>query len=343
MKVSIIVPLYNVESYIGGCLQSVANQTCNAEIECIIVDDCGTDNSLAITEDFVRHYSGNVNFIILHHENNRGLSASRNTGIAASTGEYLFFLDSDDTMSDDCIDKMLDAMQSSGCDVVCAQHICINERKHIIQTAQCQTREGLITDRNDIINAYHISWNVNAWNKLLSKRYLIENKLFFEDGIVREDELWSFKVACTAQSMYFLLENTYNHLINRPGSIMNNNQLGYHIECMKKVIEKETEIVIEKQLTGSLHLYNIIEDAKRRNLSSAHWIYDSESLKSDYRFYRSLKFKTIFSFPFCGIRWFQYLIRDFHYLLPENLGYYWLNMLNLFVLKKNILLNKLKK
>ena len=67
MQVSIIIPVYNVETYIEKCLQSVADQTFNGEMECLIIDDCGQDNSASIAEQFISNYGGDIHFQIFHH------------------------------------------------------------------------------------------------------------------------------------------------------------------------------------------------------------------------------------------------------------------------------------
>ena len=96
MRISIIIPVYNVELYVEECLQSVANQTMTEGIECIIVDDRGQDNSAAIAKQYIDSYKGDIRFTFIQREKNGGLSAARNTGIEAATGEYVYFLDSDD-------------------------------------------------------------------------------------------------------------------------------------------------------------------------------------------------------------------------------------------------------
>lgn len=80
-------------------------QSYNGAMECILVDDCGTDNSMEIAEQLIKAYNGPIDFKVVHHEHNQGLSAARNTGMDASCGEYVYFLDSDDWISDDCILK----------------------------------------------------------------------------------------------------------------------------------------------------------------------------------------------------------------------------------------------
>ena len=80
-KITVIIPIYNVEQYIRSCLHSVANQTMTDGIECILINDCGNDNSVAVAEKFIKEYHGKIHFILIHHEQNKGLSAARNTGI----------------------------------------------------------------------------------------------------------------------------------------------------------------------------------------------------------------------------------------------------------------------
>ena len=113
MLVSIIIPVYNVAPYIGDCLRSVMRQTYTGPIECLIVDDCGTDESLPIAERMIVEYDGPIRFEILHHEHNRGLSAARNTGINKATGDYFFFIDSDDEITEDCMEKMMSVVQEN--------------------------------------------------------------------------------------------------------------------------------------------------------------------------------------------------------------------------------------
>ena len=106
MKVSIIIPVYNVAPYIKRCLDSIVAQTFQ-NIECILVDDCGTDNSKEIVQQYIDNYQGYIQFKIIHHEKNLGLSGARNTGIRIATGEWLYFLDSDDAVTPNCISSLL--------------------------------------------------------------------------------------------------------------------------------------------------------------------------------------------------------------------------------------------
>ena len=90
MDISIIIPVFNIAPYIGDCLESVMLQTYTGEMECIIVDDCGIDESIAIAKQMIAKYQGQIEFKIIPHAYNRGLSAARNTGIMHSKGDFIF-------------------------------------------------------------------------------------------------------------------------------------------------------------------------------------------------------------------------------------------------------------
>lgn len=107
MKVSVIIPAYNTARYIGQCIESVKAQT-YADLECIIVDDGSMDNTLLTAVQFTE---GCPNFTVIHKRENKGLSAARNTGIEQSTGDALYFLDSDDWIDPDTIERLVGAAE----------------------------------------------------------------------------------------------------------------------------------------------------------------------------------------------------------------------------------------
>lgn len=111
-KVSIIIPVYNVEKYIKDCLQSVAEQSYAGEIECLLIDDRGSDNSIDVAKEFIADYKGSIIFKVLTHEKNAGLSAARNTGLDNATGDYIYFLDSDDFIESNTISDLYAAIKS---------------------------------------------------------------------------------------------------------------------------------------------------------------------------------------------------------------------------------------
>ena len=114
IKVSIIIPIYKVEQYIEKCLNSVLEQSYDGvKIECILVDDCSPDKSMEIVHAIVGNYQGNISFVFLKHLENKGLSAARNTGLNAASGEYVMFVDSDDWLPNDSLRLLIKYFPSS--------------------------------------------------------------------------------------------------------------------------------------------------------------------------------------------------------------------------------------
>lgn len=214
VKVSIIIPVYKVEKYIERCLRSVMAQTYDGPVECILVDDCTPDRSMEIAAKTLSAYSGNIDFKIVRHDRNRGLSAARNTGIREATGEYLYFLDSDDEITPDAMEKLIQL-------VYC--HPQIGMVIGNLYSSYCM-RFLLVADNmkeyyNDSkqIKKLMLQENclpVTAWNKLINKEFLISNHLFFEEGILHEDQLWNFFIAKVIRSVAICHTPVYIYYMN---------------------------------------------------------------------------------------------------------------------------------
>lgn len=219
--VSIIVPTYNVEAYIRECLESVAAQTYGGNIECIIVDDCGTDNSIAVAEQFIAEYKGCIDFRILHREKNGGLSAARNSGTDAATGDYIFYLDSDDLLFPNSIaDLMAIAERYPHADIVQGKMVSTNGVE--AQYKKQQSSE-IITKKTELLKLLLIPGenSVSSWNRLYRRLLIVDNKLRFCEGIIFEDVDFNFRISQYVNSIAFCKERTYLFRAQRDGSITN--------------------------------------------------------------------------------------------------------------------------
>lgn len=213
MVISIIIPVYNVSAYIQRCLDSVVNQDFDS-IECILVDDCGSDNSAELALNYIHnHTTSSISFKMLHHPSNRGLSAARNTGVEAANGDYILFLDSDDELAPHALDNM---------------------HKLILRYGEVDIVQGVFS-RNDNTIAKHMLFKeyykgneakdaylkndmcLTAWNKLIKAN--IAKKIKFIEGIINEDNPWSFQVFKLMESLCVCKETTYIYYIT-PNSIM---------------------------------------------------------------------------------------------------------------------------
>lgn len=217
LQVSIIIPVYNVAPCIEACLASVMRQTYAGSMECVIVDDCGTDDSIGIAERVIGEYKGTIQFRILHHSHNRGLSAARNTGTDAAVGKYLYYLDSDDEIPPDCIEKMM-AQVVAHPDVEMVQgNICC----HLLEGGEMIDLDAVTVpyaETNEAVRAcfYQIGQvHVNVWNKLLRRDLIVNHSLYCKEGIVHEDNLWVFCLLKYVQRAAFIEDVTYHYIFRR--------------------------------------------------------------------------------------------------------------------------------
>lgn len=245
MLVSIIIPIYNVAPYIEQCLNSVKRQTYR-ELEVLLIDDCGTDDSIAIVN---RMLSGEeeivmdrVQYKILHHEHNRGLSAARNTGIDKAQGEWLFFLDSDDWISDDCIETLVNiATQEEGIELAISNYMASNGTR---PGGTLLLPDGVYT--KSLLDYYlDYKYYVPVWNKLIRSSFLRREKLYFEEGLIHEDFLWSFCTACVVSKLAITNKVTYHYLI-RDTSLDHLSDQTIHIYNYARCNILQTEFVLEK-------------------------------------------------------------------------------------------------
>lgn len=218
MTISVIIPIYNVSAYIERCLHSLMNQT-YSNIECILVDDCGTDDSVTKCEQMVAEYDGPIRFRIIHHEQNRGLSAARNTGTNEAIGKYLFYLDSDDEILTDCLEHLLTvANNHPGIEMVIGnfRRCYINTNKTIIVKSKFL---GNTKTNEEVRNRYYNHQILgHAWNKLILRDFIIQRHLYFREDVLYEDILWLFYVMKHLSRVGICDIITYNYNI-RPESI----------------------------------------------------------------------------------------------------------------------------
>lgn len=222
-KVSIIIPTYNVEAYITECLESVARQTYQGEMECLVVDDCGTDESIRLAEKFIQSYHGNIVFKIIHHEHNQGLSAARNTGIENAVGHYVYFLDSDDAIVPETIEAMAKIVREHPL-VEMVQGGIANMEGRKVEDFTTKELPAYTEDQTWITKNILYYLPVSSWNRLLRKDFLMKNNISFHEGIIHEDVPYCFQLALKCKHIGFIRKNTYLFRPQREGSITNTPQ-----------------------------------------------------------------------------------------------------------------------
>lgn len=258
MDVSIIIPTYNVASYIIECLESVASQTYRGSLECIVVDDCGTDDSIALADNFIQHYSGKIDFRILHRQKNGGLSAARNTGLNEAKGEFVYFLDSDDYITPDCIESLVKVAKLFP-NVEIVQGGIVNTKGTIIYDSTRFKTPQLLEDRKDIYSKLVFGeLPVSSWNKLIRRDFLKENSIDFYEGVIHEDVDFLYKIAAKVTSFALCPVNTYIYRTQREGSILSttndDRSTQSRILVYNACLDKKMKMPFRKLLTRSIFL-----------------------------------------------------------------------------------------
>jgi len=230
MKVSVIVPVYNVYDYIDKCLDSLVHQTLK-EIEIIVVNDGSPDNSEEIIKKYEKKYK-NIKYVI---KENGGLSDARNYGLKYATGDYISFVDSDDYVSLDMFEKLYNQIIKDKADVfVCEFNYVYPDGKII--------RSYSNLDYTDIPDKKYLISPPMAWTRLYKKE-LFKN-LRFKKGIYYEDLEMNPKVIKYTKKITFVNEGLYYYIV-RSGSIMRQNTFNEKLMHIFDVLDSNKKLLIK--------------------------------------------------------------------------------------------------
>lgn len=266
IKVSVIIPVYNVENYLREALNSVINQTLR-EIEIIIVNDGSIDSSF----DIIKGYKERDSRIVMINQENKGLSEARNVGLRIALGKYIYFMDSDDYIELDTLKKCYEKCEKKKLDIVFFDAFAFSEEKIKINKN--------MYDRSNVLNENEILSGEKYLKKMLKNKvyksavvlnfikldYLKKIKLEFFKGIIHEDELFTFILFLYAKRVNYINRKFFKRRI-RAGSIMTTikgekNIIGYLTVAreLEKIRNKEKKI--EQQKLINIGFQNIIGNA----------------------------------------------------------------------------------
>lgn len=262
---SIIIPIYNVENYLIECLDSVfAQKIKNMEVVCI--NDGSTDNSLLIAENYAQKHN-NIRII---SQSNQGLSAARNTGVCHATGDYVFFLDSDDTLNDaSALNGMYILAQKQEADIVVFNAL-VNGESPYLSPFPTQTEAINGTKLMQLFYNCSHTLMIPIWGHLYRKQFLIDNNLWFKEGIYHEDILFTPIAQYLASRAVCHDTCVINYRWQRPGAITSSPTIKHYIDrrnCGRdlyqwsnKINAKEDEIYRVIYSVFDELLQNIIEN-----------------------------------------------------------------------------------
>ena len=216
LKISIIIPVYKVSLYIERCLLSVLNQSYD-NLEIIIVDDASPDDSMEKAAKMLAQFPTSHEIKIITHETNKGISVTRNTGLKIATGEFVYFLDSDDDIPENSIKTLVGYLKlSSDIEVVIGNIDIIPKENKQTTSIRLALKDKTILGKNEFINSFlRQQWYDTPWNKLIKRDILVDKKLYFLEGIVHEDTLWCFYLAYQSNKAAICEQITYHYYINK--------------------------------------------------------------------------------------------------------------------------------
>lgn len=318
--VTISIPIFKCEEFLEQCLESVRVQTYN-NLEVTLINDQTPDNSVAIAEKFIEKHQLK-NWKIFHLEENSGLSVVRNKGIDTAQGKYLFFLDSDDEITNNCIEKLVEISESTDAEITISQLECeqletgeksicikINSEKKIIN--------GNLEILKDFANSELVTYAVN---KLFLVDFIKKNNIYFVKGLFAQDELWMFHLVLKLNKIAIHKEITYTYFLHKNSVIHNRNKrnfdnwftIGEHInDSLKQEKNKTRRNLILKYFTNYKNITLLMNWKAQKN--EALW----KQSYTNYKKLSALSFRDYFSadFPLATKK------ADLFNRLPTNLGF----------------------
>ena len=218
--VSIVIPMYNAEKYVGECLDSILAQTFD-DYEVIVVDDCSTDNSAAIVESYIPKFKkgGEDRLQLIHSKvNSGGASTPRNIGLKFTLGDYVYFVDSDDAVMPDALEKLYAAAKKFNADIVhfdknykAPGETVTTDKKFLSEFTYLRTDDPLteptlfsenLIDRVQRLVNCQMRWE--PWAHLIRRGLLIENELNFSNLSIADDFLFSIRLIFIAKKIVLM-------------------------------------------------------------------------------------------------------------------------------------------
>ena len=207
MKISLIIPIFRVEAYIERCVRSLMEQTLR-DVQFIFVDDASPDNSIEVLKQVLTEYPHRrEQTCILHHDKNRGLPATRNTGLDAATGEFIFHCDSDDFLESNALESMYDKAIEANADIVYSDwFLTFPQRERYMRCPAYSTTDDALR------GLLHGTMKYNVWNKLVRRTLYSDNNIRFPEGHGMGEDMTMILLFAKARSVAYLPNGTYHYV-----------------------------------------------------------------------------------------------------------------------------------
>ncbi len=249
-KISIIIPLHNMEKYISQTLDSLLNQTMGSEnMEVIMVDDCSNDGSAQIIDNYANKHD---NFIPIHLTENSGLPGKpRNIGLEKATGEYLMFMDHDDCYTSDALETFYNKITTEGADVIFSRYNYYFENGRITQNPNLFGKKKEIIVDNIAEEERLLSTAPAIWAKMFKRSFIMNNNIRFPEGMLAEDLSFVTQAFLKARGIIYL-----NYYFSYYYRIRDS-------DADKSTIRIRNKKYLKTMIDGYYHTYNILKKSRK--------------------------------------------------------------------------------
>lgn len=244
-KVSVIIPVYNVEKYLRECLDSVVNQSLK-DIEIICVDDGSTDNSLSILQE----YAAKDKRFKIFTQKNKGAATARNKGLRVAKSEYLYFMDSDDYLELEALEKIYKKITETNADICIFKNRVYNQSTG--EFISCNWENSILNIPNkktfnkyDIPNVFFQCCNIPAWSKMYKTSFIKKNNIEFQNLKTCNDVYFNYTTLALADSISFLDETLHTW---RTAHTCTTTTRGQHIYCVLSAFKELKKQIKNKKL-----------------------------------------------------------------------------------------------
>lgn len=252
-NISVIIPCYNVEKYIDRCLTAITQQTIGIDaLEIICIDDASTDGTWDKLQTWYEQYPHHI--IALRCEKNSRQGTARNIGLEYATAPWISYIDSDDWVELNYLEKLYEIASQTECDVVMCQHgrdtsttLSFFETTSTGQDSR-MLRIDTVERRKQFI--FLNSANSYCWGKLIRKSLLIDNDIYFPEDLAYEDILWGTLMHLYIERLYILEERLYHYYANEESTVLKRNE-DHHVDFLTVQMKLWSELYAR----GAFDLY----------------------------------------------------------------------------------------
>lgn len=233
-EISVIIPCYNVESYISRCLESIVNQEIGlACLDIICIDDCSSDRTLSYLKEYQNRYPLSIRIFSTKKNGKQGMA--RNIGLKQAKGRYISFVDADDWIEPSMLLHMCEKIKQYDVDFVYCKSTRDKEFYYHNDVKQDEKKDSILYLDTQEERAKAIVSNIvgyAVWDKLIKKEFLLENDIWFLENLAYEDIYWGSLLYLYAKKIYFLEEILYHYFVNESSTVLQLDQK-YHLDIIR--------------------------------------------------------------------------------------------------------------